>query len=74
MEIHAATDYLLDQFINSSKNHRTDKYGGNDENRARLLMEVLEAVSAVWGSDRVGVRLSPLGTSNDIRDDTPEMN
>lgn len=72
VEIHAANGYLLDQFINSSTNHRTDRYGGSVENRARLLMEVVEAVSNVWGRDRVGVRLSPLGTLNDIRDDDPE--
>jgi N-ethylmaleimide reductase len=72
VEIHSANGYLFDQFINSSTNHRTDKYGGSVENRARLLMEVTEAVSEVWGSDRVGVRLSPLGTFNDMGDDNPE--
>jgi N-ethylmaleimide reductase len=72
VEIHAANGYLLDQFINSNSNQRTDPYGGPIENRARLLMEVVEAVSAVWGPDRVGVRLSPLGTFNDMGDDDPE--
>jgi N-ethylmaleimide reductase len=72
VEIHAANGYLLDQFINSSTNRRTDRYGGAIENRARLLMEVVDAVSKVWGSDRVGVRLSPLGTFNDMGDDNPE--
>jgi N-ethylmaleimide reductase len=72
VEIHSANGYLLDQFINSSTNHRTDSYGGSVENRARLLMEVTEAVSEVWGSDRVGVRLSPLGKFNDMGDDNPE--
>lgn len=72
VEIHAANGYLLDQFINSNSNQRTDLYGGPIENRARLLMEVVEAVSEVWGSDRVGVRLSPLGTFNDMGDDDPE--
>jgi N-ethylmaleimide reductase len=72
VEIHAANGYLLDQFINSRTNPRTDRYGGAIENRARLLMEVVEAVSNVWGSDRVGVRLSPLGTFNDMGDDNPE--
>lgn len=72
VEIHAANGYLLDQFINSSTNQRTDKYGGSVENRARLLMEVVEAVSLIWGADRVGVRLSPLGTFNDTGDDDPE--
>jgi N-ethylmaleimide reductase len=72
VEVHAANGYLLDQFINSSTNRRTDAYGGAIENRARLLMEVVEAVSDVWGHDRVGVRLSPLGTFNDMGDDAPE--
>ncbi|MGH8471377.1 MAG: alkene reductase [Gammaproteobacteria bacterium] len=72
VEIHAANGYLLDQFINSSTNQRVDRYGGAIENRARLLMEVIEAVSEVWDADRVGVRLSPLGTFNDISDDDPE--
>jgi len=72
VEIHAANGYLLDQFINSSTNQRTDRYGGPIENRARLLLEVIEAVSAVWGADRVGVRLSPLGTFNDMGDEDPE--
>ncbi len=72
VEIHAANGYLLDQFINSSTNRRTDRYGGSAENRARLLMEVVEAVSEVWGWDRVGVRLSPLGTFNDMSDNNPE--
>lgn len=72
VEIHAANGYLLDQFIESSTNKRTDEYGGSVENRARLLLEVVEAVSQVWEPDRVGVRLSPLGTINDISDDDPE--
>jgi N-ethylmaleimide reductase len=72
VEVHAANGYLLDQFINSSTNRRTDAYGGPIENRMRLLMEVVEAVSNVWGEDRVGVRLSPLGTFNDMGDDDPE--
>jgi N-ethylmaleimide reductase len=72
VEIHAANGYLLDQFINSSTNRRADSYGGPIHNRARLLMEVVEPVSRVWGSNRVGVRLSPLGTFNDMGDDNPE--
>jgi N-ethylmaleimide reductase len=72
VEIHGANGYLLDQFINSSTNRRADAYGGAIENRARLLMEVVAGVSEVWGSDRVGVRLSPLGTFNDVGDDQPE--
>jgi N-ethylmaleimide reductase len=72
VEVHAANGYLLDQFIESGTNARTDAYGGPIENRARLLMEVVEAVSQVWGPERVGVRVSPLGTLNDIRDADPE--
>jgi N-ethylmaleimide reductase len=72
VEVHGANGYLIDQFINSSTNHRTDAYGGPVANRARLLMEVVEAVSEVWGPDRVGVRLSPLGSLNDITDAEPE--
>jgi N-ethylmaleimide reductase len=71
VEIHSANGYLLDQFINSRTNHRDDRYGGAVENRARLLLEVVEAVCDVWGRDRVGVRLSPLGAFNDIGDDDP---
>jgi N-ethylmaleimide reductase len=72
VEVHAANGYFLDQFINSSTNRRTDAYGGPIENRMRLITEVVEAVSDVWGQDRVGVRLSPLGTFNDMGDDDPE--
>ncbi len=72
VELHGANGYLLDQFLSSKTNHRVDKYGGAVENRARLLKEVLEAIVPVWGSDRVGVRLSPLGTFNDIADDDAE--
>jgi N-ethylmaleimide reductase len=72
VEVHGANGYLIDQFISSSTNRRTDAYGGQVENRARLLMEVVEAVSEIWGPDRVGVRLSPLGTMNDISDAEPE--
>lgn len=55
VEIHSANGYLLDQFIESSTNRRTDEYGGSIENRARLLREVVEAVSEIWEPDRVGV-------------------
>lgn len=73
VEVHAANGYLLDQFLESGANNRTDAYGGSVENRVRLLLEVIEAVSEVWQADRVGVRLSPLGALNDIHDDDPEM-
>jgi N-ethylmaleimide reductase len=59
VEIHGANGYLLDQFLRDSSNHRTDKYGGNLENRLRLPLEVAEAVVDVWGYDRVGYRISP---------------
>jgi N-ethylmaleimide reductase len=72
VEVHGANGYLLEQFIASGTNRREDLYGGTIANRARLLMHVVEAVSEVWGPDRVGVRLSPLSTFNDIRDDDPE--
>lgn len=72
VEVHGANGYLLDQFINSRTNRRDDGYGGAIENRARLLLEVVETVTAIWGADRVGVRLSPLGGFNDIGDDQPE--
>ena len=68
VEIHSANGYLLDQFLQDNTNHRTDIYGGSVENRARLLLEVTEAVVDVWGSDRVGVRLSPSGTFNSMYD------
>ncbi|HYE36700.1 alkene reductase [Methylocaldum sp.] len=72
VEIHAANGYLLDQFLNTSSNRRTDEYGGPVENRVRLLMEVVDAVCKTWGAQRVGIRLSPLGTFNDMGDDHPE--
>jgi N-ethylmaleimide reductase len=72
IEIHAANGYLLDQFIQTGTNRRKDVYGGPVENRARLLLEIAEALTPIWGPDRVGVRLSPLGKMNDIHDNTPE--
>lgn len=72
IELHAANGYLLNQFLDTRTNRRTDEYGGSVENRARLLLQVVEAVSEVSGPDRVGVRLSPLGTFNDIGDDDPK--
>src|SRR6201986_760217 len=64
VEIHGANGYLLEQFLQSHTNLRTDKYGGSFENRARLLLEIAHAVIKVWGADRVGVRLSPYGVAN----------
>lgn len=72
VEIHGANGYLLDQFLHDGSNHRTDEYGGSIENRARFLMEVTQAVTEVWGGDRVGVRLSPSGTFNSMSDSDPK--
>lgn len=66
IEIHSANGYLLDQFLQSKTNHRTDQYGGSVENRGRLLQEVLQAVFEVWPENRVAVRLSPNGAFNDM--------
>ena len=63
VEVHAANGYLLEQFLRDSTNRRDDRYGGSIENRARLTLEVVEAVAGVWGAGRVGVRLSPLSTA-----------
>ncbi len=71
VEIHAANGYLIDQFLQSRTNHRTDSYGGSIANRLRFLMEVAEAVSAAWDRNRITVRLSPRGTFNDMGDDEP---
>jgi N-ethylmaleimide reductase len=64
VEIHGANGYLLEQFLQSRTNLRTDRYGGSIENRALLLLEIAQAVIGVWGSNRVGVRLSPYGVAN----------
>ncbi len=71
VEIHAANGYLLDQFLQDKTNRREDHYGGMIENRARLLFEVVDAVSTVWPADRIGVRLSPYGEAGDIADSDP---
>jgi len=64
VEIHGANGYLIEQFLQSHTNLRSDRYGGSIENRARFLMEVTQAVTEIWGADRVGVRLSPYGVAN----------
>jgi N-ethylmaleimide reductase len=71
IEVHGANGYLLDQFLEDSTNTRTDEYGGSIENRARLLLEVVAAATEIWGKNRVGVRLSPAGTFNDMGDSAP---
>ncbi len=72
VEVHSANGYLLDQFLRDGSNQRTDNYGGSFENRARLLMEVTQAVVTVAGADRVGVRLSPVNPFNDMKDSNPQ--
>ena len=64
VEVHGANGYLIEQFLQSHTNLRTDRYGGSIENRTRFLMEVTKAVVDVWGADRVGVRLSPYGIAS----------
>jgi N-ethylmaleimide reductase len=65
VEVHGANGYLLEQFLRDSTNHRTDAYGGSIENRARLLLEVMRAVTAEIGAGRTGLRLSPVTPAND---------
>ena len=71
VEVHGANGYLLDQFLQDSTNKRTDAYGGPVENRARLMLEVADAVISVWGSGKVGMHLAPRGDSNDMGDSDP---
>lgn len=70
-EIHSGNGYLLDQFLQDGSNRRRDEYGGTVPNRARLLLEVTEAVASVWGGDRTAVRLAPSGTWNGMGDSDP---
>ena len=72
VEVHGANGYLIDQFLRDGTNQRTDEYGGSVENRARFLLEVTQAAIEVWGEDRVGVRLSPSGTFDDMSDSDAE--
>ena len=71
VELHGANGYLLDQFLQDSTNHRTDAYGGSIENRARLMLEVTDALISVWGKGRVGVHLAPRGDAHDMGDSNP---
>jgi 2,4-dienoyl-CoA reductase-like NADH-dependent reductase (Old Yellow Enzyme family) len=71
IEIHGANGYLLDQFLQDSTNRRTDDYGGFIENRARLLLEVTDAVASVWGAGRVGMHLAPRGDVGSMGDSNP---
>jgi N-ethylmaleimide reductase len=72
VEIHAANGYLLDQFLKSSSNQRSDDYGGSIENRARLVLEVTRAVADALGGGRTGIRLSPVTPANDVHDTDPQ--
>lgn len=72
VEIHGANGYLLDQFLRDGSNQRDDAYGGTVSRRARLMLEVTDAVCKVWGGNRVGIRLSPLQPFNDMHDSQPE--
>ncbi|OTG85008.1 alkene reductase [Acinetobacter sp. ANC 4648] len=72
VELHAANGYLIDQFLQSSTNQREDKYGGSVENRARLLLDVMDVLIEVWGAGRVGVHLAPRGDEHDMGDDHPK--
>jgi N-ethylmaleimide reductase len=71
VDLHAANGYLIDQFLRDGSNVRSDRYGGSIVNRARFLLEVVGAVSAIWGPARVGVRLSPLDAHNSMHDSNP---
>ena len=72
VEIHAANGYLLDQFLKDGTNQRDDNYGGSLENRTRLILEVVAAVTSVWDSGCVGIRISPTGTFNSMSDSDPQ--
>ena len=71
VELHAGNGYLVDQFLQDGSNRRTDSYGGSIENRSRFLLEVVEAMTSVWGGRRVAVRIAPAGTWNHMRDSNP---
>lgn len=73
VEIHGANGYLLDQFAKDGTNHRTDRYGGSIENRARLLLEVTEAVISEIGSKRTGIRISPVTLANGVSTSDPQL-
>ena len=72
VEVHAANGYLIDQFLRDHTNKRSDQYGGSIENRTRFLLEVMDAVTSAVGRERVGVRISPQNTQNDIDDSDPQ--
>lgn len=71
VELHGANGYLIDQFLKDGSNQRDDMYGGSIGGRTRFLLEVFDAVAAVWGPERVGVRVSPMGNTNGASDSNP---
>jgi N-ethylmaleimide reductase len=73
VEVHGANGYLIDQFLQDNSNRRTDAYGGSVANRTRFLLEVVEAVTSVWGSDRVGVRIGPSNKFGGMGDSSPDV-
>ena len=73
VEVHGANGYLIDQFLQDNSNRRTDVYGGSIENRARFLLNVLDAVISVWGSGRVGVRIGPSNKFGGMGDSAPDV-
>ncbi|HEX2116297.1 MAG TPA: alkene reductase [Alphaproteobacteria bacterium] len=72
VEVHGANGYIIDQFLRDGTNRRTDAYGGNVQNRMRLLNEILDAIGAVWPARRVGVRLTPENSFNSMSDSDPQ--
>ena len=71
VELHGANGYLIDEFLRDGANRRTDEYGGSPENRCRFPLRVLDALVDVWGADRVGIRVSPVGSFNGMTDADP---
>jgi N-ethylmaleimide reductase len=72
VELHGAFGYLIDQFLQDGSNQRTDEYGGSIENRSRFLLEVVTAVTNIWGANRVGIKLSPSNTFYGMQDSNPQ--
>jgi 2,4-dienoyl-CoA reductase-like NADH-dependent reductase (Old Yellow Enzyme family) len=73
VEVHAANGYLIDQFLQDSANQRTDQYGGSVSNRARFLLQIVDACIGIWGPGRVGVHLSPRGSAHSMSDSNPTL-
>ena len=69
--MHAANGYLFDQFLHEGSNQRTDQYGGSIENRARFLLETLDALAQVWPAERIGVHLNPMSNTHSMSDSNP---